>query len=64
MINSEEEKIVFSDLMMSILITAFLGMLLSHNLSIYVWGAICGMIISATFLLRPTETVEFIYFRF
>ncbi len=29
-----------------------------------VWGAICGMIISATFLLRPAETVEFIYFRF
>jgi|TARA_B100001741_G_C16545373_1_gene596384 hypothetical protein len=34
--NSEEENIVFSDLMISILITAFLGMLLSHNLSIYV----------------------------
>jgi alginate O-acetyltransferase complex protein AlgI len=32
-----------------------------HNL---VWGVICGMIISATFLLRPAETVEFIYFRF
>ena len=29
-----------------------------------VWGAICGMMISATFLLRPAETVEFIYFRF
>lgn len=29
-----------------------------------VWGVICGIIISATFLLRPAETVEFIYFRF
>jgi alginate O-acetyltransferase complex protein AlgI len=30
----------------------------------YVWGIICGVIISMTFLLRPSETVEFIYFRF
>lgn len=30
----------------------------------YVWGIICGMILCITFLLRPTETVEFIYFRF
>ena len=29
-----------------------------------VWGAICGVLITATFLLRPAETVEFIYFRF
>ena len=30
----------------------------------YVWGIICVMILCITFLLRPTETVEFIYFRF
>lgn len=30
----------------------------------YVWGMICGVIISMTFLLRPSETVDFIYFRF
>lgn len=30
----------------------------------YVWGLISGVIISMTFLLRPSETVEFIYFRF
>ena len=30
----------------------------------YLWGIICGVIISMTFLLRPSETVEFIYFRF
>ena len=29
-----------------------------------VWGVICGVLITATFLLRPAETVEFIYFRF
>ncbi len=29
-----------------------------------VWGAICGVLITATFFLRPAETVEFIYFRF
>ncbi|MBT4982260.1 MAG: hypothetical protein HOM85_04265 [Euryarchaeota archaeon] len=29
-----------------------------------VWGIICGVLITATFLLRPAETVEFIYFRF
>jgi alginate O-acetyltransferase complex protein AlgI len=28
------------------------------------WGLICGVLITATFLLRPAETVEFIYFRF
>ena len=28
------------------------------------WGLICGLLITATFLLRPAETVEFIYFRF
>jgi len=28
------------------------------------WGLICGILIAATFLLRPAETVEFIYFRF
>ena len=29
-----------------------------------VWGLICGALIAATFLLRPTETIDFIYFRF
>jgi len=29
-----------------------------------VWGLICGTLISFTFLLRPAETVDFIYFRF
>ena len=29
-----------------------------------VWGLICGVLIAATFLLRPTETIDFIYFRF
>ena len=28
------------------------------------WGLICGTLISFTFLLRPAETVDFIYFRF
>ncbi|MEC7239393.1 MAG: hypothetical protein VXV81_04520, partial [Candidatus Thermoplasmatota archaeon] len=28
------------------------------------WGLICGILTTATFLLRPAETVEFIYFRF
>ena len=28
------------------------------------WGFICGTLISFTFLLRPAETVDFIYFRF
>ena len=29
-----------------------------------VWGLICGVLIAATFLLRPAETIDFIYFRF
>ena len=29
-----------------------------------VWGLICGTLISFTFLLRPAETIDFIYFRF
>ena len=29
-----------------------------------VWGLICGAMITAMFLLRPAETVDFIYFRF
>jgi alginate O-acetyltransferase complex protein AlgI len=29
-----------------------------------IWGVSCGMLLVATFLLRPAETVEFIYFRF
>jgi hypothetical protein len=29
-----------------------------------IWGAGCGILLAATFLLRPAETVEFIYFRF
>ena len=29
-----------------------------------VWGSICGAFIAATFLLRPAETIDFIYFRF
>jgi len=28
------------------------------------WGIICGTLLSFTFLLRPAETVDFIYFRF
>ncbi|MGB2479624.1 MAG: MBOAT family O-acyltransferase [Candidatus Poseidoniaceae archaeon] len=29
-----------------------------------VWGTCCGIIITATILLRPAETIDFIYFRF
>lgn len=29
-----------------------------------VWGVISGLFVSATFLYRPAETVDFIYFRF
>mgnify|MGYP001397826089 FL=1 len=29
-----------------------------------IWGVICGTLLSFTFLLRPAETVDFIYFRF
>ena len=29
-----------------------------------VWGIICGAMMAAIFLLRPTETIDFIYFRF
>ena len=29
-----------------------------------IWGIICGTLLSFTFLLRPAETVDFIYFRF
>ena len=29
-----------------------------------IWGACCGILISMMFLLRPSETVDFIYFRF
>jgi len=30
----------------------------------WVWGCCCGVLMTATFLLRPAETVDFIYFRF
>ena len=30
----------------------------------WVWGCCCGALMTATFLLRPAETVDFIYFRF
>ena len=29
-----------------------------------VWGLVIGVMLSLTFLLRPAETVDFIYFRF
>ena len=29
-----------------------------------VWGLMSGILLSATFLYRPAETVDFIYFRF
>jgi alginate O-acetyltransferase complex protein AlgI len=29
-----------------------------------VWGLTCGAMMAAIFLLRPTETIDFIYFRF
>lgn len=29
-----------------------------------IWGVCCGVLISMMFLLRPSETVDFIYFRF
>ena len=40
-----------------------LKMWLSNQNSL-IWGAGCGILLAATFLLRPAETVEFIYFRF
>ena len=30
----------------------------------FVWGICCGALMSAAFLLRPAETIDFIYFRF
>ena len=30
----------------------------------WVWGISCGILLTATFLLRPAETIDFIYFRF
>jgi len=30
----------------------------------FIWGIICGILLTATFLLRPAETIDFIYFRF
>ena len=30
----------------------------------FVWGVSCGLLMTATFLLRPAETIDFIYFRF
>ena len=30
----------------------------------WIWGCCCGGLMSATFLLRPAETIDFIYFRF
>ena len=29
-----------------------------------IWGVSCGILLAATFLLRPAETIDFIYFRF
>ncbi|MGB0329821.1 MAG: hypothetical protein ACPGCU_04295, partial [Candidatus Poseidoniaceae archaeon] len=29
-----------------------------------VWGAICGLMLTLAFYLRPAETIDFIYFRF
>ena len=29
-----------------------------------IWGVCCGALVSMMFLLRPSETVDFIYFRF
>jgi hypothetical protein len=29
-----------------------------------VWGICCGGLMALTFLLRPAETIDFIYFRF
>jgi len=29
-----------------------------------IWGLACGLMLSLTFLLRPAETIDFIYFRF
>jgi alginate O-acetyltransferase complex protein AlgI len=29
-----------------------------------IWGISCGILLTATFLLRPAETIDFIYFRF
>jgi len=30
----------------------------------FIWGLITGILLSATFLFRPAETIDFIYFRF
>ena len=30
----------------------------------FIWGISCGVLLSASFLLRPAETIDFIYFRF
>ena len=29
-----------------------------------IWGAICGLMLTLAFYLRPAETIDFIYFRF
>ena len=30
----------------------------------FVWGAICGLMLTLAFYLRPAETIDFIYIRF
>jgi len=34
------------------------------NRNSFIWGLVIGGMLSLAFLLRPAETVDFIYFRF